>query len=220
MITEPVSLGTLWASLPDLSQLGAPPGLIRPDPLVFLADEAPERRPRATVLIPGEMPSGPAFITRFGEIMADYPSAEGFAIPAEENSILPPGSFSSDWRVVVRWPATDSQPEMSEEQLNAFYDEVAPEYRYRGDRFLRPAVGAARSAPPSPLMTWWLLLYSFSILARYEPRRYCCSARWKVRSPWCRTWCSRRSTASSACFPRPWRSRNPIGPAHVIGVAG
>jgi hypothetical protein len=61
---------------------------------------------------------------------------------------------------------------MSEEQLNAFYDEVAPEYRYRGDRFLRPAVGAARSAPPSPLMTWWLLLYSFSILARYEPRRW------------------------------------------------
>lgn len=26
--------------------------------------------------------------------------------------------------------------------------------------------------PPSPLMTWWLLLYSFSILARYEPRRW------------------------------------------------
>jgi hypothetical protein len=30
----------------------------------------------------------------------------------------------------------------------------------------------AKNAPPSPLMTWWLLLYSCSILARYEPRRW------------------------------------------------
>ena len=61
---------------------------------------------------------------------------------------------------------------MSEEELKAFYDKVAPEYRYRGDRFLRPMIDTARTGPPSPLMTWWLLLYSFSMLARYEPRRW------------------------------------------------
>ena len=61
---------------------------------------------------------------------------------------------------------------MPEEALKAFYDKVAPEYKYRDDRFLRPAVDSAKSAPPSPLMTWWLLLYCFSILAGYEPRRW------------------------------------------------
>lgn len=170
-ITEPVSLGALWASLPDLSQAGVLPGSTRPVPLVFLADEAPSR-PWATLLIPGEMPSGPAFITRFGEIMTGYPSATGYAIPMKEDSIRPPGVPDGTWQVVIRWPALESQPEMSEEELNAFYDKVAPEYRYRGDRFLRPAVDAAKGAPPSALMTWWLLLYSFSILARYEPRRW------------------------------------------------
>jgi YaaC-like protein len=57
-------------------------------------------------------------------------------------------------------------------EIEAFFAKVAPEYRYRGDRFLRPAIDGAGGVPPSPLMTWWLLLYSFSILARYEPRRW------------------------------------------------
>jgi hypothetical protein len=58
-------------------------------------------------------------------------------------------------------------------------------------------------------MTWWLLLYSFSILARYEPRRwmklldlgtqqwrYFSSTRWRRLSPWCRNLYSRLSTAT------------------------
>ena len=172
-ITEPVSLGALWASLPDLSQAGALPGSTRPVPLVFLADEAPARRPRATLLIPGEIfGSEKAFTARLGEIMVGYPSAADFAIPMQEDSVRSPAVPGSAWQVFVRWPATDSQAEMSEDELKAFYDKIAPEYRYRGDRFLRPAVDAAKSMPPSPLMSWWLLLYNFSILARYEPRRW------------------------------------------------
>lgn len=171
-ITEAVSLGALWASLPDLSQAGVPPGSTRPVPLIFLADGAPTRRPRASLLLPYEMPAeGTAFVKRFGEIMTDYPGAAGIAIPVEEGAIRPPGT-GGRWQVAVRWPAADSRPEMPEEELTAFYAKIAPEYRYRGDRFLRPAVDAAKSAAPSPLMTWWLLLYSFSILARYEPRRW------------------------------------------------
>ena len=61
---------------------------------------------------------------------------------------------------------------MSKQELKAFFNDIAPEYRYRFDRFLRPAIDADSNAVPSPLMTWWLLLYSFSILARYEPRRW------------------------------------------------
>jgi len=36
-----------------------------------------------------------------------------------------------------------------EEEIKAFLDKVAPEYRYRGDRFLRSAIDGAKSTPPS-----------------------------------------------------------------------
>jgi len=44
-------------------------------------------------------------------------------------------------------------------------------HRFNADRYLRPAFEPAK-APPTPLMSWWLLLYSFSMLARYQPRTW------------------------------------------------
>ncbi|MFF3581296.1 YaaC family protein [Streptomyces mirabilis] len=46
-----------------------------------------------------------------------------------------------------------------------------PVYRFNDHRYLRPAFEPAK-LPPSPLMSWWLLLYSFSMLARYEPLKW------------------------------------------------
>jgi YaaC-like Protein len=48
-------------------------------------------------------------------------------------------------------------------------DDIAPEYRYQDERWIRPKLGSKDSVPPSALMTWWALLYGLSILARYEP---------------------------------------------------
>lgn len=38
------------------------------------------------------------------------------------------------------------------------------------NRYAVPSIGGGD--PFSPLMTWWLLLYTFSILARYQPRKW------------------------------------------------
>jgi hypothetical protein len=46
--------------------------------------------------------------------------------------------------------------------------EVAPEYRYNGQHWLRPAVGA-QGDYLKPLVAWWALLFGLSIVARYEP---------------------------------------------------
>ena len=62
--------------------------------------------------------------------------------------------------------------EPPEEERDAFFDGISPEYRHRTDRYLRPSVEEPEKRPPSPLMTWWLLLYSFSMLARYQPRKW------------------------------------------------
>jgi len=172
-ITAPVSLGALWASLPDLVQGGTLPGAARRIALTFFEDAFATKHPRATVQLPGELPEEhDAWIAAFHAIMADYPSAAGCAIPIENGAVQIRHRTDGSWDVTLRWPAQEVSGEMSEEEINAFFGKVAPEYRYRGDRFLRPAVDGTGSPPPSPLMTWWLLLYSFSILARYEPRRW------------------------------------------------
>jgi hypothetical protein len=177
-ITGLVSLGALWASLPDLSQAGPLPGSASPVPLELLSEESTATRPQATLYLPGDhlprdLPPGqPAWLTRFGEIMAAYPTAANPAIPDEPDAVQTPDTAGPKWAVTLRWPAMDASGDMSEEELRAFFDKIAPEYRYRGDRFLRPAIEPDSSPPPSPLMTWWLLLYAFSILARYTPRRW------------------------------------------------
>jgi hypothetical protein len=173
LITAPVSLGTLWASLPDLAQVGTLPGSPWRIPLELSDERFQATRPRATLYLPGEMPDEPdSWMTAFQAMMADYPSAAGWAIPIEDGRIQITHRSDHQWEVTLRWPAKEAGGEMSEEELEAFFRKVAPEYRYRGDRFLRPSIDGAGGMPPSPLMTWWLLLYSFSILARYEPRRW------------------------------------------------
>jgi hypothetical protein len=47
-------------------------------------------------------------------------------------------------------------------------DELAPQYRWIDRRWMRPAFDPP-APPPSPLMTWWLVLHALSNLARYQP---------------------------------------------------
>jgi hypothetical protein len=55
-----------------------------------------------------------------------------------------------------------------EEDYGAVLDEIAPQYRWMNRRWLRPAV-EDDAPPPSPLMTWWAILFALSMLARYHP---------------------------------------------------
>jgi hypothetical protein len=172
-ISGPVSLGALWASLPSL-QVGMLPGPGFPACLGLASDESNGGPPQATVFFDADMPEGEdeAWMKRFGEMMAACPTAAGWAIPMRQGSIVKPQEAGQRWMVTVGWPYESPTVEMSSQDLKTFFDKMAPEYMYRSDRYLRPGVGADRGVAPSPLMTWWLLLYSFSILARYEPRRW------------------------------------------------
>ena len=172
-ITTPVSLGTLWASLPDLAEAGTLPGPAWHLPLELSEATVPGSWPRATLYLPGEMPEDPdAWMTAFSSMMADYPSAAGYRIPIEHGVPQISHAGGRQWEVTLRWPAEESSGKASDEEIKTFLGKNAPEYRYRGDRFLRPSVDGTGGEPPSPLMTWWILLFSFSNLARYEPRRW------------------------------------------------
>lgn len=96
------------------------------------------------------------------------PGLQGAQFRGNEEEALaeiPYQRFTAD----VCWPApTDN---MQSTAIEDFFDAKAPAHRYRGDRYLRPSLEAT-ATPPSPLMSWWLLLYSFSMLARYQPRKW------------------------------------------------
>jgi hypothetical protein len=64
------------------------------------------------------------------------------------------------------------ESEVSVGALWAFLNSLAPCYRYEGQRYLRPSIGRDGNKPPSPLMTWWLLLYVFSMISRYRPGQW------------------------------------------------
>ena len=168
-LAGPVSLGALWASLPDLSEVALLPGPDRPAALYLIPDAAPGSVPAATLYLKGELPEAPVRVARLTEIMNDYPSARGWRIKAGASAIEAAGAWQ--WSAALEWPIADFS-KVPEDDPEAFFDEMAPAYRYRSDRFLRPVVCPDVSTAPSALMTWWLLLYSFSILARYEPRRW------------------------------------------------
>jgi YaaC-like protein len=100
---------------------------------------------------------------------ADPPEAtvnHGHEVEATRYPTLPPtavttveerksGESFRTWRATVRWPTRD-----------ASIDDVAP--RVNGDRCLLPMlVGQAQLL--SPLMLWWVVLFGFSIYARYNP---------------------------------------------------
>ncbi len=101
--------------------------------------------------------------------LSAYPTALGWrakASPLVTSSIG--GHTTEPWWV----PATLSrQIEQSEwAQSAGILDALAPIDPVGGYRMLRPAIDAAQTdAPPSPLMTWWALLFGLSMLARYQP---------------------------------------------------
>ena len=178
LITAPVRLGALWASLPELTDAGMLPGSDTSAPIPLTADLTPASVPSGRVFPSGDvldrdlLPVQNRWLLRFHEIMKAYPGTSGIAIPATQYAISPPDDRARNWSIDLTWLGAQSATEMSAAELRGFFDKIAPEYRYRDDRFLRPAIDENGTVAPSPLMTWWLLLYSFSILARYEPRKW------------------------------------------------
>jgi hypothetical protein len=190
-ISGPVSIDALWSSLPDLGgQLrfrgsrAALPLLVSPDSssrstTVIIRNpqgpttriERPSRTFAATVYIPKPIPDVALQKEWLEEFLGTYPSLTGWMLSEDEDSPL--NSIDDrQCKVKLKWRNFKPDETLSWEEFNDTFDCIVPRYRYRGDRYALPAVEPNGAAPPSPLMTWWLLLYAFSILARYQPRKW------------------------------------------------
>jgi hypothetical protein len=96
------------------------------------------------------------------ELLAPFPSANGFEIAGERASPFP----GAAGRAIVRFPR-DGQDRPLAQVAEREPDDDAP-LLSRGF-VLRPPVNGGRSAPPSLLMTLWALLFNLSQLTRYHP---------------------------------------------------
>jgi len=200
-ISSPVSIGAIWASLPDICD-DAPLSESRAPRALSLLDETPlasvvttstptgngwapsnfkwtwkspvpialEAEPCASFLVSQARLADKKREVWLQEQMAHYPSAGGWAEPLSGDTFEEVDAWLL--RVHLRWPLPDGPSLLTAPTVRAFFDKVAPEYRCQKQRYLRPSLEADRTPPPTPLMTWWLLLYSFSMLARYFPEQW------------------------------------------------
>ncbi|MFJ9710760.1 YaaC family protein [Streptomyces sp. NPDC101234] len=175
---DTVSLGAVWSSLPELA--GLPLHGTKYTPAAeFMASNYPSVKDtedwqtattateflQATVWVNEDMPSLPDRRAWARDFLTRYPVLEGGDLWGDEDDVfveIRPGRFSAE----LCWPAPKDGMRSSE--IAAHFDTSAPVYRFNEHRHLRPAFEPGRT-PPTPLMPWWLLLYSFSMLARYQP---------------------------------------------------
>jgi hypothetical protein len=165
LLTGPVELGALWASLPyDLPETWAEKW---PTPLPLEPLVRPTGRPtdEAAAEVRG-FKFDQLTVDALREALEQYPSAQGWDLPEGDrpSDRLIGGRISEGWKVWLVWRANGT----SIDDRLAKLAEVAPAYRRRGHHWLRPSVGAQKDYL-KPLITWWLLLFGLSILARYEP---------------------------------------------------
>lgn len=156
----PVTVGALWSSLPDF-EFKKLPSSSAPIALGIYADADQERAERdgpflATVIVEDKNPGREGFIQHLSDRLSSYPGVDGFTV-AE-------GSYEEvrerRWTAQLRW----------DHEINL--DEIAPAYLYNENYFLRPSLDSQGNPPPSPFMTWWAMLYTFSMLSRYHPREW------------------------------------------------
>ena len=181
--TGPIRLGALWNSLPELAEVPLE-GTADTVAVDLLADHhssvkatddwsicTTPRRPqflRATVWVNEEMPSSPDRKAWIQDFVTKYPNLDGAGLWGGVHEAFTEAR-AHRFAIELYWPAP--KDEMKEAEIEEFFDARAPVYRFNADRYLRPAFEPAK-APPTPLMSWWLLLYSFSMLARYQPRTW------------------------------------------------
>ena len=185
MIGGPVTIGSLWASLPDTNEDARLPGSRYSEALYVIPDmQSPMTlgvgqrtvgtyytEPAAVrIYVRDKMPDHSSREPWLRDLVAQYPALHAWnADPSQWEGYEVAGVPETSIRMWLPRSTTES---VSEEKINAIIDRVAPQYRYRTNRYIRPSIEGDDKPPPSPLMTWWLLLYSFSMLARYHPRKW------------------------------------------------
>jgi hypothetical protein len=175
-LSSAVEVGAIWAAIPDLmAPLPQLPDLpvtwLRPLRAVPFEEDATFPVQLPFELLVSGLPDGLA-AEAAQAFLDQYPTArdgvawlpDGFLRDplTERPMIHRRGPDGRPW-MSFKWPNVRLDVDARQRRL----DEIAPDYRRLGRRFIVPPLGPAGHL--SPLMLWWALLYSLSTIARYDP---------------------------------------------------
>jgi len=159
LLSEPVELGALIHSLPEMSvDLATSTDWPKALPLFI--------EPWDRVAVPGQtkialvMEEERVAAAHLGALLSRYPHANRIGVNpvvASAFPTLPTMPTPRGAGIGLVWLGDEAN-------LN----QEVPQYRYTNRRWMRPSL-VGTEFPPSPLMTWWVLLFGLSMLARYHP---------------------------------------------------
>lgn len=174
---SPAPLDEIWETLPELLRWPIrDPTLQRPALNVWApqADAPHELATAAVMNIPGWLITAEHPRAQFDEFMQAYPTATGYTMvrkSAEPDA--PPdlhGGPDGHAELQMHWEVPGQPGLKSRTDREAYLDEKVLT-SYRTGQYLLPAVGAT-SRPLHPMLAWWAVLYTLSMLARYEPSQW------------------------------------------------
>lgn len=167
---DPVTVEDLWDAIPEAQSWP-----VRPDPdrrpvLCVCSALHPDPHPLATVSVvgfPSWVDDPAARAANFRTYMAAFPHAAGYSVvhtrsqDREEPDLDP---ADGGLRAIMHWE-TGIDRATAEQRYARLLEFVTP---YNDDLYLTPVIGG-NTEPMHPLMSWWALLFTLSMLARYQP---------------------------------------------------
>jgi len=166
-----LTLGELWASLPELPAVPALCGSAHQS-LEIAREIFP---PTATVATNINSWMG-GFTTTAGLRLSERPS-DPEELEAAVAEALAPYPRAAGWSLANMWTTNTFGSEPSPVWLSWCYEDDGQRVHtavelltesYGGSMYFRPGLGAGANIP-SPLITWWGMLLALSRIARYEP---------------------------------------------------
>lgn len=158
-LSGPVALAEVWAALPTLADKPGPSEVARPLYIEHVEDEYPlsavAAPVRAAVVFPPQLDDD-----HYQEVLQSYPAVAGALVMMESRRT------SMGYGRVISWPGR-LEPRERFQRIR----ELVGVDSSSGGGWLLPGVGEEKDLLP-PFLLWWILLYGFSMLARYEPRRW------------------------------------------------
>lgn len=169
-------LGQVWALLPDLRET-----LLRTGDTEYLPILGYKSVVISTGMVSGNISGLPSRLlgaTDQGvtDFLAAYPTLAGNSASTLVAQAVTRDPDEQSVNIYRSWSRPASRDDLApltwrEGSMNDWQiieDRLTQPYRGDSERYVFPAVGGA-DRPLHPLMAWWAMLYTLSMLARYEP---------------------------------------------------
>lgn len=193
VLAGPVDLVTLACSLPQYEEFGLT-AEDRPYPLIVSLLDSRAKKDQQVPLVIGPLPNrlvahevkpsplGGEVRTvlrpstnEIAEWLKSYPSLAALGMPLEIEYVNPDIRRLDWYGVCVVWNLKKTMDSYGQhEWLQTVLDVFDPPQVAGGlpsSGLVLPTI-AGNSRPQAPLVGWWLLLYAFSMMARYHPRQW------------------------------------------------